>query len=63
MFLDSLPDAPDLLDAGTVALSTRGIAEKAQAAMSSIWAHVVVATEDARTAKSARRRVAKIQTR
>ena len=59
----TLPDPQELLQANLVSFSEAGAVIKAEAVMSEIWAHLVVATEDARAAKTARRRVAKIETR
>ena len=63
VFLDRLVEAQELLQANLVSFSETGAVIKAEAVMSEIWAHVALAVADARTAKSARRRVAKIETR
>ena len=60
VFLDRLVEAQELLQANLVSFSEAGAVAKAESVMSEIWAHVAVAAEDARTAKSARRRAGKI---
>ena len=60
IFLDHLNDARALLEAGAVSFAPKGITQRALENLSAIWVFVEPAVKDARAAKSARRRAAKI---